>query len=140
MKNLIIKTSFVSPLTIQKFKKEEWLPFFCLRSIYNSTLIGTYTDTAIHLKNLSPTSELYQKFRDKKIDFTTYSQDFIKELEVVDLCKIIDDIEFMCNLCDAKGAVLLTYGTDPSISHRSVLKDLINDLKILKSPVEEFKL
>lgn len=140
MKDLVIKTSFVSPFTIQKFKKEDWLPFFCLRSIYNSTLIGSYTNTSIHLKELSPTSKLYQEFRDGQINFDIYSQKFIEEIKGVDLKELIERIEYMCNLCDAKGAVLLSYGTDPTISHRSVLKDLINDLKILKNPVEEFKL
>lgn len=135
---LKIKTSFVSPVTMEKFSNNNWLPFFCLRSIYKSPLIGKYTDTSIHLKELSPSSILYQKFRDEILNKNEYFEEFKKEIQDINIRGILEKIEYMVDLCDAEGAVLLTYGTDSNISHRSVLRDLINDLNILETPIEEY--
>lgn len=135
---LKLKTSFVSPLSMEKFTGSNWLPFFCLRSIYKSPLIGKYTDTSIHLKSLSPSSILYQKFRDNLISKDEYFQEFREELEGIDFKEILGKIEYAVNICEAEGAVLLSYGSDINLSHRSVLSDIINDLGILEFPVEEF--
>ena len=54
---LQIKTSYVSPLTLKVLPENGYLPIFIIRSIYNSDLIGKYSGTAVHMKELSPSSE-----------------------------------------------------------------------------------
>ena len=68
MYDIEIITSFDAPYTLKYFIKNDFLPIFILRSIHNSELKGKYSDSAVHLKDLSPSNELFQARRDRKIE------------------------------------------------------------------------
>ena len=57
---LRIVTSYVSPLNLKIFPENGYLPIFIIRSIHNSSLIGKYSGTVVHMKELSPSSELFR--------------------------------------------------------------------------------
>lgn len=137
---LIIYTSYVSEENLEIIVKElNLLPIFILRSIRNSELIGKYSGTAIHLRNLAPTSPLYQAYRDGLIDFTEYSKRFIIELSDIKLYEVIEKLESLCDISEASGAVLMGYGDDPNTSHRKIISDLINSSDLLEKQITELQ-
>ena len=71
---LQVKTSFVSPVTLKIFTENGYLPIFIIRNISNSELIGKYNGTAVHFRNLAPSTELFRAKRDGLIDFTEFSK------------------------------------------------------------------
>lgn len=136
--NLIIYTSFVSKENLEiAIKEYNLLPIFILRSIKNSELIGKYSGSPIHFRNLSPSSPLYQAYRDGLIDFTEYSKHFIIELSNIKMYEIIGRLESLCDISSASGVVLMGYGEDPNISHRKVLSDFINSSDLLENKIIE---
>lgn len=139
--DLEIYTSYVSEENLETvIKKLNMLPIFILRSIRNSELIGKYSGTSVHFRNLSPSSPLYQSYRDGLIDFTEYSKRFLIELSKnVKLYETIERLESLCNISDASGVVLFAYGQDLNTSHRKILSDLINSSELLEKQITELK-
>ena len=135
--NLKLSTSYVSPLTLPKFVENEILPVFVIRFIKNSKLIGKYDRTAFHLKELSPSNELFQEKRDGEIDFLEFSKRFTIELSNLNFDDEIKKLENLKEFFRAKSIVLLGYGSDPSKCHRSVLRDILNKSGLLEYPVHE---
>lgn len=133
-----IHTSFVSPVTLQLFIDNGYLPIFIIRNIGTSELIGKYSGTAVHFKNLAPSNELFREFRDSGIDLTEYSKRYIIELSNVNFQETIDRIQYLVEISNAKGAVLLGYGSDDKRCHRSILADLFNLSGLLEHKVTEF--
>lgn len=109
MKNLKLLTSFVSPNTLDFFIQSGYLPIFILRNIKNSTLIGKYSETALQIKELSPSNELYQKMRDGLLSFEEYQKRYVIEMSKVNLYRILERIETLVKLAGAKTAILLDY-------------------------------
>lgn len=134
---LEIKTSFVSPITLKIFSEQGYLPIFIIRNIKPSELIGKYSDTSIHFKNLAPSNELFRAKRDSIIDFEEFSKRYIIEVSEVNLQKIIERLEYLAGLSGAKGVVLLGYGSDNKICHRSILASLLNESGLLENRVTE---
>lgn len=136
--NLEIKTSFVSPVTMKIFVENEYLPIFILRSIVNSGVIGKFSNTAIHFRELSPSSELFHQKRDHIIDFSEFKRKYILEVSSVNLENIITRLENLVELSGAKGVVLLGYGSDYKNCHRTILSELLNKSNLLSKEVSEF--
>ena len=136
---LTVYTSYVSEENLMTvIKKMNMLPIFILRSIKNSELISTYSGTSIHFRNLSPSSPLFQAYRDGFIDFTEYTKRFLIELsENVKLYEVINRLESLCRISEACGVVLFAYGQDPKTSHRSILSDFINSSELLEKQITE---
>lgn len=135
---LFIYTSFVTKENLEATIKDyNMLPIFVLRSIKNSELIGKYNGSAVHLRELSPSSPLYQAYRDGLIGWEEYKKRFLIELSKIKLYNIIDRLESLCNISDASGVVLFAYGQDPTTSHRSILSDLINSSGLLENQITE---
>ena len=134
---LEIKTSFVSPITLKLFPEQGYLPIFIIRNIRPSELIGKYSDTSIHFKNLAPSNELFREKRDSIIDFEEFAKRYIIELSDLNLQKIIERFEYLAKLAGARGVVLLGYGSDNKICHRSILASLLNESGLLESRVTE---
>lgn len=109
MRKLKLLTSFVSPRTLDFFINSDYLPIFILRNIKTSTLINKYSETALQIKELSPSNELYQSMRDGLIDFEEYQKRYVIEMSGVDLYGILERIETLVNLAGAKTAILLDY-------------------------------
>lgn len=135
---LKINTSFVSPTTLERFRSNNILPIFIVRNIENSELIGQYSGSPVHLKELSPSNELFRKKRDKALSIDEFKKLYAIEItERVDLKKIIDKLESLVELSGARSVVLLGYGSDYDSCHRSVLAKILNGGGLLEKPVKE---
>ena len=135
--NLKIYTSFVSPITMQEYVKKNLLPIFIIRNIFNSTLIGKYSDTPIHFKDLAPSNVLFRKKRDGLITKEEYSKGYALEMTDVNLEDIINKLETLALCSGASGIVLLGYGSNDNDCHRSVLREILNSSKLLNYRVQE---
>lgn len=135
---LKINTSFVSPATLEKFRSNNILPVFIVRNIENSELIGQYSGSPVHLKELSPSNELFRKKRDKALSIDEFKKLYAIEItERVDLKRVIDKLESLVELSGARSIVLLGYGSDYDSCHRSVLAKILNGSGLLEKPVKE---
>jgi hypothetical protein len=135
---LKINTSFVSPTTLERFRSNNILPIFIVRNIENSELIGQYSGSPVHLKELSPSNELFRKKRDKALSIDEFKKLYAIEItERVDLKRIIDKLESLVELSGARSVVLLGYGSDYDSCHRSVLAKILNGSGLLEKPVKE---
>ena len=134
---LQVKTSFVSPVTLKIFTENGYSPIFIIRNISNSELIGKYNGTAVHFRNLAPSTELFRAKRDGLIDFTEFSKRYIIEMSNVNFVEVIDKLNYLAELSNARGVILMGYGSDDKICHRSILSNLINSMGILNSHITE---
>ena len=135
---LKINTSFVSPATLERFRSNNILPIFIVRNIENSELIGQYSGSPVHLKELSPSNELFRKKRDKALSIDEFKKLYAIEItERVDLKRIIDKLESLVELSGARSIVLLGYGSVYDSCHRSVLAKVLNGSGLLEKPVKE---
>ncbi len=138
--NLLVQTSYVSKENLEEAVEVlNMLPIFILRSIKNSELIGNYSGSVIHFRNLSPSSPLFQAYRDGLIDFLEYKKRFIIELSELKLYEVIGRLESLCSISAASGVILFAYGEDPETSHRKILSDFINSSEVLEKPITELK-
>lgn len=136
--NLSILTSYVTVDNLDyAVKKLNLLPIFILRSIKNSELIGKYSNSAVHFRNLSPSSILFQAYRDGLVGWTEYKKRFLIELSEIKLYEVITKLESLCNISSASGVVLFAYDENPEISHRSILSEFINNSEILEKQITE---
>lgn len=134
---LEIKTSFVSPITLQVFIEHGYLPIFIIRNIGNSTLIGKYSGTAVHFKNLAPSTELFRAKRDSLIPQEEFTKRYIIEMSEVNFPEIIRKLEYLKEISGSRGIVLLGYGSDDKICHRSALAGILNESGLLEKRVTE---
>ena len=134
---LKIVTSYVSPKTLEYFVGENYLPIFILRHIINSEIIGKYSRTAIHFPELSPSSLLFQHKRDGKITIDEFKADYLQEMAAVNLKDIIHKLDLLTNFCNTDKVVLMGYGKDDIICHRSALRDLLNNSGLLDFKIIE---
>ena len=136
--NLIVYTSYITPENLEYVVKDlNMLPIFILRSIRNSELIGKYTGSAIHFMNLSPSSLVFQAYRDGLIGLEEYKKRYLIEISNLKMYEIVGKFESLCNISEANGIVLFAYGEDPNLSHRSVLSELINNSEVLEKQITE---
>lgn len=138
MYDIEIITSFVTPYTLKYFIKNDLLPIFILRSIHNSELIGKYSDSAVHLKDLSPSNELFQARRDRKIEIEEYKQRYLDEIKHIDFNQIIKRLINLKDISGAKGIVLMSYGGNPVGCHRTFLAEYLNNSGLLKNKITEY--
>ena len=94
MKHLKLLTSFVSPSTLDFFIQSDYLPIFILRNIKNSELLRKYSETAVQIKELSPSNELYQSMRDGLLSLEEYQKRYVIEMSEINLYEIIES--FSC--------------------------------------------
>ena len=134
---LIIYTSFVSPLSLPEFIEKGLLPIFIIRSIGNSNLIKSYEGSPVHMKDLSPSSELFRKKRDKLITIDEFKKLYAIEISNVSLERVIKDLEMLVEISGASGVVLLGYGSNKDICHRGVLSNILNESGLLVNRIKE---
>lgn len=137
---LNIYTSFVSPKTLDLFIGSNILPIFIIRSIHTSKLIGMYSDTSIHFKELSPSNSLYQAKRDGLIGMTDFEKRYTIEMSEINFQDVIKRLDYLASLCNASGVVLMGYGEDPNQCHRKTLMDLLNYSDLLENKIREAEL
>ena len=86
---------------------------------------------------MAPSNELYRSKRDGIIDFNEFEKRYIIEISNVNLQSIITKLEYLAKLSGAKGIVLLGYGSDNKVCHRSILASLLNNSGLLENKVTE---
>ena len=123
-----IYTSYVSKDNLNKFISLGFLPIFILRNIRNSKLLSSYADTCIHLRELSPSTELFHQFKSGEIDVEEYHYQYLLELldRHISTLDIYKRLEFLCSLCNAPGVVLLGYEEDKNLCHRKALSEFLS--------------
>ena len=138
--NLKLYTSYVTPENLVYFSEREILPIFIIRNISNSNIIGKYSGTPIQFKELSPTTDLFQKLKFGEINFETYQKGYVIELAEINFSTIIKKLERLAEECSAVGIVLMGYEEDPSLCHRSLLADILNKSGLLVNPITEYNI
>lgn len=134
---LNLYTSFVSPMTLDATVKANILPVFIIRSIHNSQLIGQYSDTAIHFKQLAPSTELFRARRDGLITFLEFQKKYVIEMSEINFQDTIKRLDYLASLCNASGVVLMGYGSDYNLCHRKILSELLNSSDLLENVITE---
>ena len=134
---LNIYTSYVSPTTLRAIVDKNLLPIFIVRSIYNSQLIGRWSDTAIHFKILAPSDKLYQNKRDGKISELDFKKYYVIEMSKINFQDIIKKLDNLANLSGANGVVLMGYGSSYDSCHRKLLSELLNGSGLLENTIKE---
>lgn len=134
---LNIYTSYVSPTTLRTIVDNNLLPIFIVRSIYNSQLIGRWSDTAIHFKILAPSDKLYQNKRDGKISELDFKKYYVIEMSKINFQDIIKKLDNLANLSGANGVVLMGYGSSYDSCHRKLLSELLNGSGLLENKIKE---
>lgn len=139
MSNLQIYTSFVSVKNLKRCVTDlNLVPVFAMKKIFNSEIIGIYSDTALHFYELSPSNDLYHAFVDGDIDIDTFREDFKSELDRdLNLLDCIKRLETMVRVSEASGVVIMTFGYDPRKGYRPAIVEYLNDSGLLKKPVYE---
>jgi uncharacterized protein YeaO (DUF488 family) len=138
--DLKIYTGFVSPVTVPELIKNNYLPIFIIRSIKNSQVIGKYEGTTIHFKELAPSYELFHELRDGKIGREEFEKRYIIEISKINLFETVKKLDYLAKLSNAKGVVLMGYGSDRNKCHRSILGSMLFNTGALKNPVKELVL
>lgn len=135
--NLKILTSYVSRENLDKFVKSEILPIFIIRNISGSRLINQYSGTILQFKQLSPQTELFQRYRSGEIDFERYQKEYVIGLAGLNYSNLIKRLEYLQELSSANSVVLLGYEKDPNMCHRTLLSDILNRTGLLEIEVRE---
>lgn len=135
--NLKILTSYVSRENLDKFVKSEILPIFIIRNISGSRLISQYSGTILQFKQLSPQTELFQRYRSGEIDFERYQKEYVIGLAGLNYSNLIKRLEYLQELSGANSVVLLGYEKDPNMCHRTLLSDILNRTGLLEIEVRE---
>ena len=136
---LKIYTSYVTPENLSAVVESGLLPVFILRHIHRSETIGKYSGTALHMRDLAPSDELYQSYRDGRVGWEEYEKRYIIEHSGIRLEGIVKKLEYMASLIDTcSGVVLMGYG-ESLLSHRRVLAGLLDFSGLLENPVIEWK-
>lgn len=128
MKHLKLLTSFVSPSTLDFFIQSDYLPIFILRNIKNSELLRKYSETAVQIKELSPSNELYQSMRDGLLSLEEYQKRYVIEMSEINLYEIIERIETLVKLAGAKTAILLDYSGN--FFHHNLLSGIFANMGV----------
>lgn len=134
---LKIYTSYVSPLTLKTVMSANLLPIFIVRSIYNSQLIGQYSDSAVHFKNLAPSDKLFQSRRDGLISELEFKKYYVIEMSKINFQDIIKKLDNLATLSGASGVVLMGYGSSYEACHRKLLSELLNGSGLLENNIKE---
>lgn len=133
--NLKIYTSFVSPWTFPIIVEKNLLPILVVRNISNSEVVGKYSGSAIHFRDLAPSTELYRHKRDGLITNDEYQKRYALEMSHVNLEKTIRTWELLRECSGADGIVILGYGSREENCHRGTLSLLLNESGLLETKV-----
>jgi len=123
-------TSYATKDNLENLVSHSYLPVIILRNIRSSKLLSPYSDTSIHLRELSPSTELFHKYRDGLIGVEEYHHQYLLELieRKLSFYDIRKRLIFLNNLVSAEGVVLLGYEEDPEKCHRSALARFLKEL------------
>jgi uncharacterized protein YeaO (DUF488 family) len=86
---------------------------------------------------LSPSTELFRQKRDNQITNDEFQKKYALEISEVNLDRLIKDWELLAKCSGANGIVLLGFGSNDGICHRSTLRSLLNNSGLLENRVVE---
>ena len=125
-----IYTSYISKENIEELVRLNYLPMFIIRNMRDSKLLGPYSDTCLHLRELSPSTELLWEFKKGEIDREEYRKRYL--LELIDRRLSFTDLmvkfKTLDEMVSASGIVLLGYSKDPENCHRRYLAEFLEGL------------
>ena len=125
-----IYTSYISKENLEELIRLNYLPMFIIRNMRDSKLLGPYSDTCLHLRELSPSTELLQEFKGGMIDREEYRRRYL--LEIIDRRLSISDLmtkfRTLDSIVSSSGIVLLGYSKDPKFCHREFLAEFLESL------------
>lgn len=124
-------------MTLRAIVDNNLLPVFVIRSIYNSQLIGRWSDTAIHFKNLAPSDKLFQSRRDGLITELEFKKYYVIEMSRVNFQETIKKLDNLAQLSGANGVVLMGYSSSYESCHRKLLSELLNGSGLLENTIKE---
>ena len=134
---LKVYTSYVSAENIEYFSKHGILPVFIIRNISNSPLINKWSGSPIHIKDLSPRTELFQRYKRGIIDFDTYIKEYIIGLSQVNFYGLMKRLDTLASSSGANALVLMGYVEDPAKCHRTPLASMIDMTEYFENSVQE---
>ena len=123
--DLKIYTSYIDKENIDRIIELNLLPIFIVRSLGKIDYFRQWAGTAIHFRELSPSQELFWKYRDGTLDYLTYCKSFVIEMASLDFQDVIRRLEGLCKVSNSDGVVLCGIGLNPDNSHRSLVSDVL---------------
>lgn len=125
-----IYTSFISRENLDLLVSLNYLPMFIIRNMRDSKLIGQYSDTCLHLRNLSPSTELLNQFRNNLISREEYKNQYLLELVLrrISFSDLIMKFKALDQMVSSSGIVLLGYNENPDLCHRRFLAEFMEKL------------
>lgn len=123
-------TSYLSEENLDKLVKQNYLPIFIIRNLRNSRLVWQYSDSCLHFRTLTPSTDLFQQYKSGLIGIDKYKHEYLLELvdRKLSFTGILEKLTFLNDLVEAKGVVLLGYEVNPELCHRSALSALLSKL------------
>jgi len=96
----------------------------------DSKLLGAYSDTCLHLRELSPSTELLWEFKKGNIDREEYKNKYLLELveRRISISDLITKFKTLDEMVSSSGIVLLGYPRDPEFCHRRFLAEFLENL------------
>lgn len=137
-KDLYIKTSHVTRENILKIPDLDLLPIFLDVDLRSNNSTRGYQGTAIHFPNLSPSTYIYSKFHGGFIGETEFKAEYFIELLGKDIDSILNRLNFLKDLSNAVGIVLLDGIGYPRFV--DYLAEFLNLNKFLETPIEPLDL
>ena len=138
IRNLYIRTSYISIPHLTEFPKAGILPIFICR--YMNNMCKQYENTIVHFPELAPSRELFYEIKNHLISKDEYNCRYIEEQKNLYIPKLLFRFYSLIDASNARGVCLMCYEKDRSQCHRSLLADLINSKGILTENIRELLL
>lgn len=134
-----ILTSFISKENLDSLIDLNYLPIFIIRNMRDSSLLNRYSDTCLHLRELSPSTELLSKFKNNTISVEEYRNRYLVEIVLrnISFSRLITKFSTLNDLTMSSGIVLLGYNENPELCHRRFLAEFMESVTGYK--IDEWK-
>lgn len=131
-------TYYASKDSLDNFIRLGIIPTIILRNIRESNILMPYADTYVHLRELSPSTDLFQKFKNNQIDVEEYHYQYLIELldRHISTFNLYKKFKSLCRICNTDKIVLLGYSIDPNYCHRRALAEFLG--KIWNIEIDEW--
>ena len=96
----------------------------------DSKLLGVYSDTCLHLRELSPSTELLKSYKNNEITREEYKIKYLTELifRNISINNLMTKFKTLDNIVSPSGIVLLGYPKNPEECHRRFLAEFLENL------------
>lgn len=112
----------------------EYLPIFAIKNIKDISMIKRYHNASIHIKQLAPSDELLGKLRNNTITHEEFEKLYVIELSRLSIQDIIKKLEYLAELNNTKGVVIIC----SEDNYGKALSMVLNYSKLLLFSVKEY--